>query len=199
MQNGQILDDKRSSPSASLAGGHSLPIDPESDYHSDDDHDTASRNGNGKRKRPISVSYVQFILSCLGGLCSPSASLCSSYPGFLITSPIPIPHSPSLIHITYLTSHVLPHTIPYRPVLHGSWMLRPDPEPIPISFCISLGLGSSPCHRVLPLHPMWLSLMTCVDIVQDLSPSGSPLFPPEHIELALTPLPLGASSANSAR
>jgi hypothetical protein len=43
-------DEKPQSPSS--ARGHHL--DPESDYHSDDDQDPAARNG--KRKRPISVS-----------------------------------------------------------------------------------------------------------------------------------------------
>lgn len=47
------------SASAHPSSRHLLP-EPESDYHSDDDLDTASRNGTtgGKRKRPISVSYV---------------------------------------------------------------------------------------------------------------------------------------------
>ncbi|KAI9167289.1 Notoamide biosynthesis cluster transcriptional coactivator notQ' [Paramyrothecium foliicola] len=52
-------DEKPPSPSpASVRGPHPALIGPdqdqESDYHSDDDHDAAARNG--KRKRPISVS-----------------------------------------------------------------------------------------------------------------------------------------------
>lgn len=49
------------SASAHPAARHLPPEpEPESDYHSDDDLDTVSRNGTtgNKRKRPISVSYV---------------------------------------------------------------------------------------------------------------------------------------------
>jgi hypothetical protein len=198
MQNGQILDDKRSSPSASVAGGHNLPIDPESDYHSDDDHDTASRNGNGKRKRPISVSYVHVTLSWVAS--APALPLfILAAPDSLSLPPYLILPSSLTIHITYIILHVRPHTIPYHPVLRCSRMQLSDLESTSVSSRLSLGSSPLPCLRVLPLHPMRLSLMTCVHVVQDLSPSGHPLCPPQHFELVLTPLPLGASSANSAR
>ena len=71
MQEQQDQTQRRESLSASVVGGsngqqqqqqqlHIGNKDPESDYASDDDPDTASRNGLGKRKRPISVSYVFF-------------------------------------------------------------------------------------------------------------------------------------------
>ena len=66
MQEQQDQVQRGESMSASVAGAgngqqpHVGNRDPESDYASDDDPDTASRNGLGKRKRPISVSYVFF-------------------------------------------------------------------------------------------------------------------------------------------
>lgn len=69
MHNGQSLDHHhhQSPPhSASGSGSRQAIPDPESDYQSDDEHDTSSRIGaGGKRKRPISVSYVQVIYSVL--------------------------------------------------------------------------------------------------------------------------------------
>lgn len=64
MLNGrQHYDDRRSSPSASVADARHPLAEPESDYHSEDDHDNLSRNGAGsKRKRPISVSYVLAVI-----------------------------------------------------------------------------------------------------------------------------------------
>lgn len=71
MHNGQQRhDDRRSSPSALVADTRQLLAEPESDYHSEDDLDTTSRNGAGsKRKRPISISYVPVTVFLLVSTC----------------------------------------------------------------------------------------------------------------------------------
>lgn len=73
MHNGQMHHDASpQSASVSAYPDRHLHPEPESDYQSDDDLDTASRNGiaGSKRKRPISVSYVCLLFPCLARLYS---------------------------------------------------------------------------------------------------------------------------------